>query len=374
MDRVIALLGIAAAAVPIMVAIYVIVQHLFAHGRGHSQNEPFEIRGPRAERRFVQRSDGNPQALISVAERTTGLTDARYKRGFGIGPEATAIILAAFVLELATGVVANTLSDNSNSLPAALVSILAVIIPLFCGLAAWRAAKEHRRAMQKRADLLAGDFVLYFRPFTFDFATSVHAHDLSTDAGGGYEINITFEESLSATYLQWSIGVQAIGRKYRGIFGPKSIETSNETWMQDAERLMRLARLIVIVPASSKGSFWELKQVSNDRELLTKTAWIMPPKRMARKFRPDDDWTPAALRCSAELDLPFPQYHKDGAIFCFDRQNDSEIAITLRPYSKNLLARVLATVRPGRVSELESSPILLSVEPSPAPLPPADRG
>ncbi|HEV7693304.1 MAG TPA: hypothetical protein VGO52_20890 [Hyphomonadaceae bacterium] len=357
MDSAVFFVAAVVLATPLLVLVYVIVQHLITH-RSQPQDEPFEIRWRSGTRRFVQPDKGALGSPIAVAERYPELRRSDYKRGFGIGSEAWTLSAIAFVVAPFAGGFAKTLWDKGYYLPSAVLSLAAVLGPLLCGRAALRAAKDHREAMQLRAELLDGDFVLYFRPFTFDFASSVDDFELSTGSGAGYPVNITFEESLSATCLQWRLGVRAIGRKYDGVFGPKSIETSNKTWMQDAERLMELARLIVVIPASSKGSFWELQRIATSPGLMIKTVWIMPPKRIAPEFESDRDWGPVAKRCSAELGLPFPQYHKDGAIFCFNLRADAQIAVTVRRYSLNLLAGILAAVRPGRVNQIEAAPNL----------------
>jgi len=124
-------------------------------------------------------------------------------------------------------------------------------------------------------------FVLYLRPFGSTDAFKVRVlHGKSTRE---YEL----EKELSRATRPFGPLI-ALGESLEHV-GAGRIKSTDVDWQEVVSRLMRKALLIVIVPSSSPGTFWEIKQLLAEN-WIAKTVFIDAPNNSATAFTQETEW------------------------------------------------------------------------------------
>lgn len=107
--------------------------------------------------------------------------------------------------------------------------------------------------------------------------------------------------------------------------GGGSVEVDDSMWKTEVLRLMRGARIIIVVPSPSPGSWWELQTIVRER-ILSKCAFVQPPS--SDRLLPDTDdellkdcrnriaaeWTEVMQSCQT-IGIDIPHYDPWGQLF-----------------------------------------------------------
>jgi tetratricopeptide (TPR) repeat protein len=110
----------------------------------------------------------------------------------------------------------------------------------------------------------------------------------------------------------------ALGKPDLRHFGAGYAETTDEDWQRVLKQLATEAHLILLLPAPTKGTSWEIEwTVSN--LFLHKTLTIMPPSEGECAAWWTINWEQMRQWARASLNLDFPPYHQDGGLFLIER-------------------------------------------------------
>jgi hypothetical protein len=128
----------------------------------------------------------------------------------------------------------------------------------------------------------------------------------------------------------------ALGEEGESI-GAARLHSDEETWMSKFRFLAGRARVILTIPASSDGTFFEIEWLKNNM-LLEKTVFIMPPQTQLRTGEMLESWGRGGeqhgekdyaeiwslmqKRCE-RIGLRFPDYHQKGGLIEF--KNDGAL-------------------------------------------------
>lgn len=260
-----------------------------------------------------------------------------FRRGYSVGAGASGLAMVASAISmLGLAVTVGSRPSGAGDFLVRFLPFAAVAVAI--GMAGSAQASRSKKQQQTRLRRNAKGEALYFRPFTFDMTTETHETRLPQGMFSEGKLIVSMEEVLEATCLNNGLRLKSIGR-LATVLGPETTVTPDSEWQELAVGLMIAARLIVVVPGSSPGSYWELQEIKS-RKFLGKTLWVMPPAPMSSRVAElTNGWAQCGSRCRAELGLAFPKYVSTGALFSYD---DATLEITIRPFDFGLIEQCVA--------------------------------
>lgn len=266
----------------------------------------------------------------SPPARLTGYRPGRKSR-------ITSLIATVVGAPLAVGIAS---AFDFNHMGALLLIIpLALIAGAFGRKAKHEALEEKAAERSSMRDVACGQ-VLYLRPFSLDSKISVYTEEIRSGTVSTEKIDVSLEEVLDATCLASRMNLVALGRSAVTL-GPEMVDASDAEWKSKVASKMRNSNLILVFPAHSPGSFWELQQIVS-KGYLEKTIWLMLPKLYwdSLPFMADQ-WATCAERCSGELGLALPDLNEAGAVFSFACPHNPAVS---RPFSIELISKCVVEV------------------------------
>ncbi|HKY38222.1 MAG TPA: hypothetical protein VJN18_19905 [Polyangiaceae bacterium] len=189
------------------------------------------------------------------------------------------------------------------------------------------------RAQQLLESCRRGDgqepFVLYLRGFAWDGRLTTQ--DMSPHALGSYPTHIDFETILERAIAH--VGPLVSLGRHEELAGAGRVQ-SGEQWQLDVATLAARATQIVIVPANSPGTLWELEWLKTNARL--DACIVVMPMSPTQSLSYAGEW----LQVSNEVNkygIHLPAYDSGGAVLRF--QNDGRVAKSAR------LAAIFVTVQ-----------------------------
>ncbi|HJS80972.1 MAG TPA: hypothetical protein VJ748_10135 [Vitreimonas sp.] len=187
----------------------------------------------------------------------------------------------------------------------------------------WMMMLHKRRAQAARSRTAApSTFFLFLRPFELDPLLENWSRQGIAEAMG-LQLNRSngIEEALSE--LVYDVApMMAIGES---VVGARKLHFTDDTWKDEARRLIRDAEAIFFVPGSSPGALWEAQQLADpDNFALHKTLWLMPPKRhVSQSFNVAPVWEAARAQLAAR-GIHAPDYDDWGGVFMAHEYRDEQ--------------------------------------------------
>lgn len=131
-----------------------------------------------------------------------------------------------------------------------------------------------------------------------------------------YEIGpwgqVSFEELLACQLdLQLLI---ALGNVELEQFGPGRVPTTDENWRDVLRALVMEARWLLVIPAPTEGTSWEIEWVVVNK-FLHKTFFIMPPPKAGEEVWWTENWR-ILKDWAVRLGIDLPEYSLRGAYSC----------------------------------------------------------
>lgn len=165
-----------------------------------------------------------------------------------------------------------------------------------------RARRHLAPVLSSVADLAAGSYVLYLRPFSIDdhrAAIRPAVVEMSAGAASLFEVLLTTgsDEQQIATTLRPAGTVVAVGAPGESLPYKGALRMYlAQDWQPTVARLIRNARLVVVTLASSEGTMWELAEAMR----------TMPPQRLLLMVPPmkPDEYEAIRARNAEELHGP----------------------------------------------------------------------
>ncbi len=144
------------------------------------------------------------------------------------------------------------------------------------------------------------EFALYLRPFESTNKILIN--------------NIDFETQLAYSLNEY-IPIVALGQPGEHLGVGRIISTETE-WQNQVERLIIMAKLVLIFPSNSEGTLWEIKYI-REKGHLHKSIFVMPPieKINNKPFKLEWEKATDALK---QYDIILPDYFERGLIFNLD--------------------------------------------------------
>jgi hypothetical protein len=186
------------------------------------------------------------------------------------------------------------------------------------------------------------NFALYLRPFEFDskFVRNDSANNMfSIEAyyrPGFDPIERSLNDALEDTFPLVGLGMPEEGIKGIAIGG------SYENWKEVINIAIKESEMILVIPASSKGTVWEIGKILESNK-LEETMFIMPPNNHNISYEGQEDiiniWEAAATKLSGTYNLSLPDYHKDGAIFGYDKNKQLVGVVKASDFEPRSLAK-----------------------------------
>jgi tetratricopeptide (TPR) repeat protein len=111
-------------------------------------------------------------------------------------------------------------------------------------------------------------------------------------------------------------------------FGPARVRTTDENWRRVLKPLAMEAQMLLVIPAATEGTSWEIEWVTTNK-LLHKTCFVMPPGA-AHEAWWTDNWE-QVRQGAVRLGLKVPEYTPEGCVFrltsegLFDRMDFARI-------------------------------------------------
>jgi hypothetical protein len=121
----------------------------------------------------------------------------------------------------------------------------------------------------------------------------------------------TFESFLSDQMYGWCPLV-GLGR-LEEVVGAGKIVSSDAEWQTNIEVLLRSAKIIFLVPALSPGTMWEVREILNDRALLSKTVVLARPEFYGGDVK--SEWQAIRMAYLKDFRCTFPDYDPKGLAF-----------------------------------------------------------
>lgn len=160
-------------------------------------------------------------------------------------------------------------------------------------------------------------------------------------------------ETLLAMAVSFYAPLVALGRPGEQV-GAGRILTTEDSWRIEFSRLSAGARIIFLLPSSTPGTRWELREVIDDEHLLSKTVFLIPPAVGASDVHREAVRTFESEAGSDRLSLIGDLLKGDGiaaagALFCF-AQGGTALAFSspLVSYAHPSLLRFLIDLWPSR--------------------------
>lgn len=229
--------------------------------------------------------------------------------------------------------------------------VAAVVLGVLCvcsGSVAFGLVYAREKVVQRRADILADDlvsdlesgiprqFLLYLRPFAvtgrlvtrFDsgmpsslFLPSAYLQSTHRDL----ETKIAKAFKRKETLLALGTPGEAVGAA--------RVAADKEEWQALVALLAREAAGVIVVPAGTEGTLWEIAHLKDEKH-LPKTAFIMPPK--ATKFDTAAMWA-EAHESLQRIGLELPAYDVRGLLFGYSVDGEIAQCMALREHSPRAL-------------------------------------
>ena len=105
-------------------------------------------------------------------------------------------------------------------------------------------------------------------------------------------------------------------------------EVEDNQWQEKLKLLAKHAKGILLMPALSEGTLWEVGYLMNHPQLLKKAIFLMPPKpeslRAKLKVKPsllEEEWA-LLLKAFRAEGSNFPAYNKNGMLFTLNSQGN----------------------------------------------------
>ncbi|MCB0549958.1 MAG: hypothetical protein KDD19_20475 [Phaeodactylibacter sp.] len=215
---------------------------------------------------------------------------------------------------------------------AGIVGILIVVVSLAKLLQyAYRETQQEAREAGLEEEILAQakrgkaspPFFLYLRPFIPRGQLKYQDEDELE----GFQSIVPFS-MLPLENLETILGKAlqpdrflALGRKGEARAAAARFEVEDSQWQENLKILARHAKGILLLPATSDGSIWEMDYLHAHPGLLKKTIYLMPPKSQTLletlKTKPslvEEEW--GLLHEAAQAgDVGFPPYSREGMLF-----------------------------------------------------------
>lgn len=163
------------------------------------------------------------------------------------------------------------------------------------------------------------ELVLYLRPFD---STGVIKKTVRSGSGE-HSSSTTYElEEQLAKAAKRVAPLVGLGQSLEHIGAAGRIVTSEDSWQDAVDKLMRKARLILIVPVSNPGTLWEIEKIFTDGH-VGKTVFINVPRSWFRLFSGPFDqkehW-PAVDEVFRRFGYQLPHFESGGRMFFYGAQ------------------------------------------------------
>jgi hypothetical protein len=180
-------------------------------------------------------------------------------------------------------------------------------------------------AKQAMKDEFNTPFALYLRPFKVTDRLGLQG---ISSKWGGIDIEVLLAEACQS----WG-ELLALGKEGESI-GAGRLRSDDESWRSSFYLLAKKASVIILIPAPSERTFFEIEWIK-DNMFLEKTIFVMPPETVLRfgemigfSSQPQqnkdyaESWSLLQMR-SEEIGLRFPVYDKKGGLVEF--KNNSSL-------------------------------------------------
>lgn len=157
------------------------------------------------------------------------------------------------------------------------------------------------------------DFFVYLRSFKMENAQCLW-YSTATHVADDWE-STAVDDELTHAFECVNVDLICLGDDGASKVGAARIKTSDSDWRNSAHALMRQAAGIIIVPAPTPSVLEELRLISSDTTLRSKTALLMLPGD-AHLFS-GVLWD-VMLEKAGVVASCFPKFQKSGMIFNFD--------------------------------------------------------
>jgi hypothetical protein len=176
---------------------------------------------------------------------------------------------------------------------------------------------RHSRATDTMSAIQAGrptrQFFVYLRSFKMETAQCLW-YSTATHVADDWE-STTVDDELTHAFECANADLICLGDDGTSKVGAARIRTSDADWRQTAHALMKQSAGIIIVPATTPSVLEELKLISNDATLRSKTALLMLPSDV--HLFSEVLWD-VMLEKAGAVAGTFPKFQKSGMIFSFD--------------------------------------------------------
>ena len=177
------------------------------------------------------------------------------------------------------------------------------------------------------------DFILYLRPF--DSTGKAKRRPI------GHSEPLELEGQLSKACRNVAPFI-ALGKSLE-FTGAARIQTQDSDWKMNASILMQHARLIIMLPVSNPGTWWELERIIAQK-LIHKTVFLNAPRVLISvmpQFKQGKDWKEISeLLAGAGLKLPRSAL-RNGRFIFFGHQSTPMIKKQLKLESPSFLRRLI---------------------------------
>ncbi len=213
--------------------------------------------------------------------------------------------------------------------------IYAPFLMVFCVGASYLLYKEYKQAVasyQARRDQAAitlfnsvrsgvqQKFAIFLRPFYTMDKIQTKQTIMMPQWSGGTMIYGTYiiEHKLEATLVEafrLTLPVVALGKPGE-TFGVGRILVDEDSWQEAASELMRRASLLICLPSSRPGSYWEMDQIILNH-YFSKAVFIMPPNPSSFNKELKQDWNLLKQQMISN-GITIPEYRAGGLLFSVD--------------------------------------------------------
>lgn len=108
----------------------------------------------------------------------------------------------------------------------------------------------------------------------------------------------------------------ALGQPELAKFGPGRANTTDDNWKEVLRAVCKEAQMILVIPALTEGSSWEIESVVTNK-LLHKAVFFMPPSDGREKVWWTENWN--SLRSwGSRMNLRLPEYSEAGSLLRLD--------------------------------------------------------
>jgi len=227
--------------------------------------------------------------------------------------------------------------------------IIFVIVSLPIILLGWYIIRKENGLEQENAEFEAEcmirsanhgsleNFILYLRPFDTTNKYKITPEHLNFfgfdfwERDGFDDIERIVTTALNPVAITIALGKPGEHR------GAARVLTTEEHWKIQASLLIKMARIIIILPGCKSGTLWEVEYIKNNRH-FDKTIFIMPPSNSSYYQCDENDiqreWEGFKSFCNL-LGMKIPPYNPDGLVF---NLNDSGILNQSRKFPPPILS------------------------------------